>query len=47
VADLEIDDDEVEQLRRIAVAHDLPKERVRMLHARAFASVITQFISDQ
>jgi DNA polymerase-3 subunit epsilon len=47
VADLQIDDEEVEQLRRIIEEHGLQEEQVRMLHARAFASVITQFISDQ
>jgi len=47
VADLEIDDAEIENLRRIAIAHGLRREQIRMLHGRTFASVITEFISDQ
>lgn len=47
LADLEITDEE--QARMIEVRHRLkmPKEQVRMLHAKAFASVICQFIEDR
>jgi len=47
VADLEITEEEVEHLREIAQRHGLAPEQVRVLHARAFASVISQFIDDQ
>lgn len=47
VADLQIDDEEFKHLHRIVAEYELRQEQVRMLHARAFASVITQFISDQ
>ena len=47
VADLQIDDEEIEELRRIVEGYNLQPEQVRMLHGRAFASVISQFISDQ
>jgi DNA polymerase III subunit epsilon len=47
VADLQIDDDEAEHLRRVVEKYQLRQEQVRMLHARAFASVISQFINDQ
>lgn len=47
IADLEISDEELQLV--IAERHrlQLGPEQVRMLHARAFASVITQFIDDQ
>jgi DNA polymerase-3 subunit epsilon len=47
LADLEITDEELEYVlaerRRLA----LPKEKVRVLHARAFGSVVTQFCADE
>lgn len=47
VADLHIDKEEIENLQRIVAEYGLRQEQTRMLHARAFASVINQFISDQ
>ncbi len=47
VTDLVITDDEVEHLRQIKQRFDLQIEQVRMLHARAFSSVISQFIDDR
>ena len=47
VADLQIDDEEVRLLGQIVEDYGLRQDQVRMLHARAFASVITQCISDQ
>jgi DNA polymerase III subunit epsilon len=47
VADLQIEDKEVDHLGHIIEEYGLRPEQVRMLHARAFSSVITQFISDQ
>ena len=47
VADLEIDEEEVEHLRRVIEKHGLRHEQIRMIHARAFAVVINQFIADQ
>ncbi len=47
VADLEITDEEVEYILQERNRLKLPKERIRVLHARAFASVISQFVSDQ
>jgi DNA polymerase III epsilon subunit-like protein len=47
VTDLQIDDEEIDRLTRIVNEFGLSRDQVRMLHARAFASVITQFISDQ
>lgn len=47
VADLQITDQEVEHLRQTSQDLRLQPEQVRVLHARAFASVISQFIDDQ
>ncbi len=47
VADLVITDDEIEELKQITQELGLREEQVRVLHARAFASVISQFIDDQ
>lgn len=47
VADLQIDEEEVEHLRRIIEEHGLRLEQIRMIHARAFAVVINQFIADK
>jgi DNA polymerase-3 subunit epsilon len=47
VADLVITDEEIEQLKRTKRELGLQEEQVRVLHARAFASVISQFIDDQ
>lgn len=47
VADLKIDRGEIENMQRIVAEYGLRQDQTRMLHARAFASVINQFISDQ
>jgi DNA polymerase-3 subunit epsilon len=47
LADLEISDEEVERLAAERAQFQLPDEQVKMLHARAFASVISQFVGDQ
>jgi DNA polymerase III subunit epsilon len=47
VSDLQIEEAEVEHLRRIVQEYGLRQEQVRMIHARAFSCVIGQFISDQ
>jgi DNA polymerase-3 subunit epsilon len=47
VADLRIDEEEMVRLRGIVEEYGLRKEQVRMVHARAFACVIDQFICDQ
>lgn len=47
VADLIITDEEIESLKRMVQQLGLKEEHVRVLHARAFASVISQFIDDQ
>lgn len=47
VADLIIDDEEIECLRQVVEEYGLQREQIRMIHARAFASVINQFISDK
>jgi DNA polymerase-3 subunit epsilon len=47
VADLVITDEEIGQLKRSKQELGLREEQVRVLHARAFASVISQFIDDQ
>ncbi len=47
VADLEVTDEEVEYVVQERKRLGLPKERLRVMHARAFASVISQFIGDQ
>lgn len=47
VADLEITDEEVVHLIQERERLSIPKEQVRVLHARAFASAISQFVDDQ
>jgi DNA polymerase-3 subunit epsilon len=47
LADLEITDDEQAAIIEIRSRLQVPKEQVRMLHAKAFASVIYQFIEDK
>ncbi len=47
VADLEISQTELSSLRSIREKYHLKPERIRMIHARAFAGVIAQFVSDQ
>jgi hypothetical protein len=47
VADLVITDEEIEDLKRTEQDLGLQEEQVRVLHARAYASVISQFIDDQ
>ncbi len=47
VADLEITSEELEYLENEREQLGLPKEHVRVLHARAFASAITQFVDDE
>jgi DNA polymerase-3 subunit epsilon len=47
LADLEITDEEVDELDRKRRDLALPDEQVHMLHARAFASAITQFTGDK
>jgi len=47
LADLEITDDELDYIISIRKKIKLPKEKIRMLHARAFSSVICQFIDDK
>ena len=47
LADLVITDEEIGDLRRRRAALNLREEEVRMLHARLFAGVITQFIGDK
>jgi len=47
VADLEITEEELVLVQSERVRSGLKDEQVRVLHARAFASVIQQFTSDQ
>lgn len=47
VADLEITEDEMEYMVNERRRLGLKEEQVRVLHARAFTSAITQFIDDQ
>lgn len=47
LADLEISDEEIERLAAERAELGLLDEQVKMLHARAFASVISQYVSDQ
>jgi DNA polymerase-3 subunit epsilon len=47
VADLEITDDELSEVQLLRRKIQLPKEKIRMLHAKAFASAICQFIDDK
>jgi hypothetical protein len=47
LADLEITDEEVEHLAQIERDYGIEPQQVRVLHARAFASVISQFINDR
>jgi DNA polymerase III epsilon subunit family exonuclease len=47
LADLDITEQELKYILDIRRKIHLPKENIRMLHAKAFASVISQFISDR
>ena len=47
LADLEITDDELAYVLAERQRGGLTAEQVRVLHARAFASVMSQFASDQ
>ncbi len=47
VADLEITDEELEYIVNERRRLGLQEEQIRVLHARAFSSAITQFIDDQ
>ena len=47
LADLEITDDEQAAIIDIRNRLQIPKEQIHMLHARAFATVIAQFIDDK
>ena len=47
LADLEITDDELAYMRSERERGGLEEEQIRVLHARAFASVMAQFASDQ
>jgi DNA polymerase III subunit epsilon len=47
LTDLEITDEEFEYIIGIRKKIQLPKEKIRMLHAKAFASVTCQFIADK
>jgi len=47
VADLQITEEELQTIAEVRERHQLKPEQVRVLHARAFASVINQFVSDQ
>jgi len=45
--DLIIDSEELEYLESLRKELDIPTERVRVLHARAFVSVVNEYITDQ
>jgi len=47
LADLRIDDEEMDQITKLRNSFGLKEEQVRMLHARAFASAIMQFTDDR
>lgn len=47
LADLEITDEELESMREERRRGGLKVEQLRVLHARAFTSVLSQFMSDQ
>jgi len=47
VADLEVTDDELSSVLHLRKNIQLPKEKIRMLHAKAFAAAICQFIDDK
>lgn len=47
LADLEITDDELEYILEIRSRIKLPKEKIRMLHAKVYSSVICRFIEDR
>ena len=47
LADLEITKEEVDYIIAIRKKIKLPKEKIRMLHAKAFVSVICRFIDDK
>jgi len=47
VADYEIDGEELAYLQSLRRDHDLPEERIRVLHARAFASLMDRYVHDE
>lgn len=47
LADPDISDEEIERLAAERAELGLRDDQVKMLHARAFASVISQFVGDQ
>lgn len=47
LADLRITQEELDYIRRTRKQLQLPKERIRMLHAHAFSSAIARFIDDE
>ena len=47
VADLEVTEDELSSVLQLRKEIQLPKEKIRMLHAKAFAAAICQFIDDK
>jgi DNA polymerase-3 subunit epsilon len=47
VTDLQITEVELQTIAEVRERHQLKPEQIRVLHARAFASVINQFVSDQ
>lgn len=47
LADLEITDEEIAYIIAVRKKIQLPKEKLRMLHAKAFASATCQFIADK
>lgn len=47
VADLRITPEEMEEMREMKLRHGFHDEQVRMLHARLFSAVISEFIDDK
>jgi DNA polymerase-3 subunit epsilon len=47
LADLDITEQELKYILDIRRKIQLPKEKIRMLHAKAFTAIISQFISDK
>jgi DNA polymerase-3 subunit epsilon len=47
VTDLEITEDELASMQEIRARHSLKIEHIRVIHARAFAGVIGQYVADQ
>jgi DNA polymerase-3 subunit epsilon len=47
VTDLQISEVELQMITEVRERHQLKPEQIRVLHARAFVSVINQFVSDQ